>query len=165
MLFARHCESPPDIILLGEMRDPETIRAAVTAAETGHLVISTLHTMGAANSIDRIVDAFPPEQQYQIRTQLSLVLEGVVSQQLVSAIDGTLVPAFEVMVANSAVRNMIREAKSHQLDSTIASSGSGMISMDQSLLALVKDGRISARESLTRAVNPEWLHKRLDALR
>lgn len=155
----------PDIILLGEMRDPETIRAAVTAAETGHLVISTLHTMGAANTVDRIIDAFPPEQQYQIRTQLSQVLEGVVSQQLITATDGSLVPAFEVMLANSAVRNMIREAKSYQLDSTISSSGGGMISMDQSLLQLVKSGRVSERQALLKAVNPEWLHKRLDALR
>ena len=96
----------PDFILLGEMRDAEAIKAAVTAAETGHLVVSTLHTIGAANTIDRIIDAFPPEQQQQIRVQLSLVLEGIVSQQLLPDAEGALVPAFEVMTVNSAVRSM-----------------------------------------------------------
>ena len=132
----------PDVILVGEMRDAETIKAAVTAAETGHLVISTLHTLGASNTIDRIVDSFPPEQQQQIRTQLALVIEGVVSQQLVPAKDGSLIPAFEVMTVTPAVRNMIRESKAHQLDNVISSSAAdGMISMDQSLLQLVKAGR------------------------
>ena len=110
----------PDVILLGEMRDYETIRIAMTAAETGHLVISTLHTVGASSTIDRIVDSFPPEQQQQIRTQLSMVLEGVVSQQLVPTVDGGLTPAFEVMVVNSAIRNMIRESKAHQIDNVIS---------------------------------------------
>lgn len=152
----------PDVILLGEMRDAETIRAAVTAAETGHFVISTLHTMGAANTIDRVIDSFPPEQQQQIRTQLSNVLEGVVSQQLVPTVDGGLIPAFEIMTANSAIRNMIRESKSHQLDSTISSAGNGMISMDQSLLNLVQSGKISSKAALARAYKPEWLQKRLE---
>ena len=152
----------PDVILVGEMRDAETIKAAVTAAETGHLVISTLHTLGASNTIDRIVDSFPPEQQQQIRTQLALVIEGVVSQQLVPAKDGALVPAFEVMTATPAVRNMIRESKAHQLDNVISSSAAeGMISMDQSLLQLVKAGRISADAALGHCVNGEWLRKRL----
>lgn len=152
----------PDMILLGEMRDEDTIRAAVTAAETGHLVISTLHTLGAANTIDRIIDAFPPEQQQQIRTQLALVLEGVVSQQLLPTVDGKLAPAFEVMTVSSAVRNMIRESKAHQLDSVISSSAdAGMISMDQSILALVKAGRVSADTAIKYAVNPDWLKKRL----
>ncbi len=152
----------PDIILLGEMRDEETIRAAVTAAETGHLVISTLHTMGASNTIDRIVDAFHPQQQQQIRTQLSMVLEGVVSQQLVQTVDGTLIPAFEVMTVNSAVRNMIRESKAHQLDSIIASSSDfGMISMDQSLLRHYKDGKITAEVAVQFAINQEWMKKRI----
>lgn len=154
----------PDFILLGEMRDAETIRAAVTAAETGHLVVSTLHTLGAANSVDRVVDAFPPEQQQQIRTQLSMVLEGVVSQQLVQTVDGGIVPAFEVMTVSSAVRNMIRESKAHQLDGVIAScSAEGMISMDQSLLKLVQAGRVAPETALHHAVNPEWLQKRLSA--
>ncbi|MEG2000331.1 MAG: PilT/PilU family type 4a pilus ATPase [Evtepia sp.] len=152
----------PDIILLGEMRDAETIRAAVTAAETGHLVISTLHTIGAANSIDRIIDAFPPEQQQQIRVQLSQVLEGVVSQTLLSTLDGSITPAFEIMTVNTAIRTMIRESKSHQLDNVIASSSDvGMISMDQSLLALVRAGRVSPDEALVHSVNSDWLTKRL----
>lgn len=152
----------PDVILVGEMRDAETIRAAVTAAETGHLVISTLHTLGASNTIDRIVDSFPPEQQQQIRTQLALVIEGVVSQQLVPAVDGALVPAFEVMTVTPAVRNMIRESKAHQLDNVISSSAAeGMITMDQSLLQLVRDRRISPDAALGHCVNGEWLRKRL----
>ncbi|MCQ5028369.1 PilT/PilU family type 4a pilus ATPase [Flavonifractor sp. DFI.6.63] len=154
----------PDIILLGEMRDAETIRAAVTAAETGHLVISTLHTIGAANTIDRIVDSFPPEQQGQIRTQIALVLEGVVSQTLIPAVDGTLVPAFEVMTANNAVRNLIRESKAHQLDNVIAQSAAqGMITLDQSILKLAQAGRIAPAEALRYCMNPEWLQKRLSA--
>lgn len=152
----------PDVILVGEMRDAETIKAAVTAAETGHLVISTLHTLGASNTIDRIVDSFPPEQQQQIRTQLALVIEGVVSQQLVPAVDGSLIPAFEVMTVTPAVRNMIRESKAHQLDNVISSSAAdGMISMDQSLLQLVKAGRIGVDAALGHCVNSEWLRKRL----
>lgn len=152
----------PDIILLGEMRSAETIHAAVTAAETGHLVISTLHTVGAANTVDRIIDTFPPSQQQQIRTQLAMVLEGVVSQQLIPSIQGALVPAFEVMNANSAVRNMIRESKAHQLDNVIASGAAeGMVSMDQSILKLVKDGRITPTEAMKHCVNSEWMQKRL----
>lgn len=152
----------PDFILLGEMRDPEAIRAVVTAAETGHLVVSTLHTLGAANTVDRIIDAFPPEQQHQIRVQLSLVLEGVVSQQLVPAINGGLVPAFEVLSVNSAVRNMIRESRTHQLDGVISTSSSeGMQTMDQSLYALAADGRITKATALRYAINPDWLRHRL----
>lgn len=152
----------PDIILLGEMRDAETIRAAVTAAETGHLVISTLHTIGAANTIDRIVDSFPSEQQQQIRTQMSMVLEGVVSQQLIPCIDGTRAPAFEVMTSNSAVRNMIRESKAHQLDNVIAQSvAEGMCTMDQSILKLVQGGRISREEAMRHCINQDWLQKRI----
>ena len=152
----------PDVILVGEMRDAETIKAAVTAAETGHLVISTLHTLGASNTIDRIVDSFPPEQQQQIRTQLALVIEGVVSQQLVPTKDGSLIPAFEVMTVTPAVRNMIRESKAHQLDNVISSSAAdGMISMDQSLLQLVKAGRIGPDAALGHCVNSDWLRKRL----
>ena len=152
----------PDVILVGEMRDAETIKAAVTAAETGHLVISTLHTLGASNTIDRIVVSFPPEQQQQIRTQLALVIEGVVSQQLVPALDGSLIPAFEVMTVTPAVRNMIRESKAHQLDNVISSSAAdGMISMDQSLLQLARAGRIGQDAALGHCINSEWLRKRL----
>lgn len=151
----------PDVILVGEMRDVETIRAAVTAAETGHLVLSTLHTIGAANTIDRIIDSFDSRQQQQIRTQLAQVLEGVVSQQLVSTTDGNLLPAFEIMTMTNAVRNMIRESKAHQLDNIISSSASaGMISMDQSLLELFKAGKISAEEACHRAADEEWMRKK-----
>lgn len=154
----------PDIILLGEMRDPETIHAAVTAAETGHLVLSTLHTIGASNTIDRIIDSFPPEQQHQIRSQLSLVLEGVVSQQLLPAIDGTLVPAFEVMTANSAISNMIRESKAHQIDNVIStSSADGMITMDQSILQLFKSNKITEKTAVRYCVNQDWMQKRIAA--
>ncbi|NBK21388.1 MAG: PilT/PilU family type 4a pilus ATPase [Spirochaetia bacterium] len=152
----------PDVILVGEMRDSETIKAAVTAAETGHLVISTLHTIGAANTVDRIVDVFPPEQQHQIRTQLSLVLEGVVSQQLLSARDGALVPAFEIMTATPAVRNILREAKAHQLDNILSTSSElGMTTMDQSILALIRSGRVAVETAMRFASNPEWLSRRL----
>ena len=152
----------PDVILVGEMRDAKTIRAAVTAAETGHLVISTLHTIGAANTIDRIVDSFPPQQQGQIRTQLAMVLEGVVSQRLLPSVDGKLVPAFEIMKVNSAVRSMIRESRCHQLDNTIAQSGSeGMVTLDQSILSLVQAGRVVPADAVRFASNPDWMRKRL----
>ncbi|MBO4904843.1 MAG: PilT/PilU family type 4a pilus ATPase, partial [Lachnospiraceae bacterium] len=105
----------PDVILLGEMRDYETMNVAMTAAETGHLILSTLHTIGASNTIDRIIDAFPPNQQHQIALQLSMVLQAVVSQQLVPSTDGGLVPAFEIMTLTPAIRNMIRESKVHQI--------------------------------------------------
>ncbi|MDO4540161.1 MAG: PilT/PilU family type 4a pilus ATPase [Syntrophomonadaceae bacterium] len=154
----------PDVILLGEMRDYETIKVAITAAETGHLVISTLHTVGAVNTIDRIIDIFPPEQQQQIRMQLAMVLQGVVSQQLITTVDGKVKPAFEVMVVNTAIRNMIREAKAHQMENVILSSAAeGMITMDSSLLQLVKSGAVSAMEALDHSSNPEQLQKRLKA--
>jgi twitching motility protein PilT len=155
----------PDVILLGEMRDLATIQTALTAAETGHMVLSTLHTLGAANSIDRVIDVFPPAQQQQIRIQLSMLLVSVVSQQLVPGVEGRLLPVFEIMHVNSAVKNMIREAKVHQLDSVIASSaGEGMISMDTSLLNLYRDGKISKETAVSRALNSEILHKRINAL-
>ncbi len=154
----------PDIILLGEMRDPETIKAAVTAAETGHLVISTLHTLGVSNTVDRIIDTFPPEQQQQIRTQLSMVIEGIVSQQLMQATDGSLIPAFEVMNSNSAIRNIIRESRAHQLDNIISQSAEeGMMLMDQYIIKLVQSGKISQEEALRKCVNSDWMKKRLAA--
>jgi twitching motility protein PilT len=156
----------PDVILLGEMRDYETIKTAITAAETGHLVISTLHTVGAANTIDRMVDSFPPAQQQQIRVQLGMVLQGVVSQQLVPALNGKVLPAFEVMVANNAIRNLIRESKAHQIDTVIFSSASeGMVSMDTYLLNMVRDGKISAEEAMNYCANGEQMAKRLQALK
>jgi len=152
----------PDVILLGELRDYETIRTAMTAAETGHLVISTLHTTGAANTIDRIVDVFPQNQQNQIRTQLAMVLQIVVSQQLVPTEDDRILPAFEILVANSAIRNMIRDNKTHQVNSIILSGREeGMIPMDQSLLKLVLDGAINRETALNYAMNKELLEKRL----
>ena len=152
----------PDVILLGEMRDFETISVAMTAAETGHLVLSTLHTLGAANTIDRIIDVFPPNQQRQISVQLSSVLQAVVSQQLIPAKEETLVPAFELMTTTPAIRNMIRENKIHQIDGLIYSSaGKDMLSMDNSILALYKSGKISETEALSHASNPEMLKRKL----
>lgn len=152
----------PDVILLGEMRDFETISVAMTAAETGHLVLSTLHTLGAANTIDRIIDVFPPNQQRQISVQLSSVLQAVVSQQLIPAKDETLVPAFELMTTTPAIRNMIRENKIHQIDGLIYSSaGKDMLSMENSILALYKSGKISEAEALSHASNPEMLKRKL----
>lgn len=155
----------PDVILLGEMRDYETIRTAMTAAETGHLVIGTLHTVGAATTIDRIIDVFPANQQQQIRVQLAMVLQTVISQQLVPLEGGGLAPAFEIMHLNSAVRNMIRESKIHQLDAFIASSsGEGMITMDNSLLNLAKQKKISKETAIKFATNTEVMEKRMSLL-
>ncbi len=152
----------PDVIQLGELRDYETMMAAVTAAETGLLVLSTLHTLGAANTIDRIIDAFPAKQQNQIRLQLSMTLQTVISQQLIPDKEGKLVPAFEIMHINSAIRNMIREAKTHQIDSVIQTYASeGMLSMDASIVALYRKGRISADTALKFAMNPEAVERRL----
>ena len=154
----------PDVILLGEMRDHETIRTAMTAAETGHLLIATLHTKGAVNTIDRIVDAFPPAQQAQIRVQLSMVLRTVVSQQLLPDQNGGLVPAFEIMHMTPAIRSMIRDSKSYQIDNAIAAgSGDGMVTMDQSILALYQAGKISRETVLDYADNAEQMRRRLGA--
>lgn len=152
----------PDVILLGEMRDPETMQTAMTAAETGHMVIATLHTKGTVNAIDRIIDTFPSSQQAQIRVQLSTVLRTVVSQQLLPDRDGGLVPACEVMQMNSAVRSLIRDNKNHQIDNVIASGGKeGMISMDQSILALYRAGKITRETALHYADHPEQLRRSL----
>jgi twitching motility protein PilT len=135
----------------------------MTAAETGHLLIGTMHTRGAVNSIDRVVDAFPANQQDQIRIQLSTVLRTVVSQQLLPGSDGNMVAAFEIMHVNSAIRNMIRENKGHQIDMAISSgAGEGMISMDQSILALYKEGKITKETALEYADNPEQMQRRLN---
>ncbi|MCR5481673.1 MAG: PilT/PilU family type 4a pilus ATPase [Clostridia bacterium] len=152
----------PDVILLGELRDFETIRTAMTAAETGHLVISTLHTIGAANTIDRIVDSFPPNQQQQIKVQLSMVLQAVISQQLIPDVNGEIVPAYEIMYLNSAIRNMVRDSKIHQIDSVIfQSQEEGMIAMDTSLYKMVKEGKITEETALFYASAPDALKKRL----
>ena len=150
----------PDVILIGELRDPETISIALTAAETGHLVLSTLHTVGAVNTVDRLVDTFSAEQQSQVRMQLSMVLQSVVSQQLIPTLKGSMVPAFEIMHCNNAIRNLIREGRTHQLSAVINTSTSeGMLGMDASLLALYQNGMISAQEMITHALSPETLAK------
>lgn len=155
----------PDVILLGEMRDYETIEVAMTAAETGQLLFSTLHTTGAASTVDRIIDVFPASQQQQIRLQLSMILQAVISQQLVPAVDGSMVPAFEVLLTDPAVKNLIREAKTHQIDSAIqAGAARGMRTMDQSLLELVQSGTITKETALTYCIHYETMERRLSML-
>jgi twitching motility protein PilT len=134
----------------------------MTAAETGHLLIATLHTNGAVNTIDRIIDSFPPAQQTQIRVQLSMVLHTVVSQRLIPDKEGGLVPAYEIMHTTPAIRSMIRDSKSHQIDNAIAAGvGEGMCSMDQSILKLYQDGIITRQTALDYADHPEQMLRRL----
>jgi twitching motility protein PilT len=151
----------PDIILVGEMRDLETIQIALTAAETGHLVFGTLHTQDAPQSIDRIIDVFPPHQQEQIRVMLAGALKGVVCQSLIKTADGQgRTVACEVMVATSGVRNLIREGKTHQLYSAIqAGANSGMVAMDQSLATLVKRGTITYDAALEKCNNVQEFNR------
>lgn len=151
----------PDVILLGEMRDHETIQTAMTAAETGHLILSSLHTIGAANSLNRIIDVFEPSQQHQIIMQLSMVLQAVISQQLIPDVNGKNIPVFEIMRLTPAIRNMIRDNKIHQIDGVISSSPGQMRSMDQSLFELYKNGRITKETAINYAMNPEMLRRRL----
>ena len=152
----------PDVILLGEMRDHETIQTAMTAAETGHLVLSSLHTIGAANTISRIIDVFEPSQQHQIAVQLSMVLRAVISQQLVPATDGSRIPAFEIMIMTPAISNMIRDNKTHQIEGIIYTSAKeDMLSMDNSLLQLYRAGKITGETALQYSTNPEMLRKKL----
>ena len=152
----------PDVILLGEMRDYETIQTAMTAAETGHLILSSLHTTGAANTIGRIVDVFEPAQQRQISIQLSMVLQAVISQQLIPDVNGHTIPVFEVMRLNPAIRNMIRDNKVHQIDGVIASSAhEHMRSMDQSLLELYKQSKITKETALKFTSNADMLKRKL----
>jgi twitching motility protein PilT len=153
----------PDVILVGEMRDPETIGIALTAAETGHLVLGTLHTSSAAQTVDRVIDVFPPHQQQQIRVQLANSIQGIVAQQLIPRIDkpGRVV-AFEILVATPAVRNLIREGKSFQIINQIQSGAKfGMISLDMSLRNLVQKGIISREEALARAADADTLQRML----
>lgn len=153
----------PDVILLGEMRDYETINTAVTAAETGHLIFSSLHTIGAANTIDRIIDAFPAAQQHQISIQVASVLQAVVSQKLLPAVNGGVVPAFEIMVLTPAIRNLIRERKVHQIDGIIYTSASdNMIAMDTSIYKLYREGLIDKHTAISEAVNPEMMEKKIN---
>ena len=153
----------PDIILVGEMRDFETISVAITAAETGHLVLSTLHTIGAASTVDRVIDVFPPHQQQQIRVQLANTLEAVVSQQLLPTADERgRVAAFEVLHTNNAVRNLIREAKSHQLTSVMQTNRkAGMITMDDSIQQLYFEGKITRDIAVQFAVDPDGMNAKL----
>jgi twitching motility protein PilT len=156
----------PDVILVGEMRDLETIQTAITAAETGHLVFATLHTQDAPQTIDRIIDVFPPHQQQQVRVQLSTTLQGVVTQQLLQTADGRgRAVASEVLIATSAVRNLIREGKVHQIYSVMQAGGRlGMHTMDASLAGLVRSGRITQQLALERAHDPEELQRLLGPL-
>jgi twitching motility protein PilT len=150
----------PDVILVGEMRDYETMAIALTAAETGHLVFSTLHTVGAAKTIDRIIDVFPADQQQQIRIQLSTVLQAVVSQQLIPSPSKGRVAAFEIMLVNTAIRNLIRENKTPQIDAAIQTGrSSGMITMDMSLAELFKAGDITREDAYTYCVSPDVLDR------
>ena len=144
----------PDVILVGEMRDLETISTAITAAETGHLVFSTLHTNNTSEAIDRMIDVFPPHQQQQIRVQLSTVLEGVVAQQLLPKIDGGRIAAFEVLIANSAIRNLIREGKAFQIPSILQTSKrDGMQTMDDCIMNIFQHGLIAQRTAVDYALD------------
>ena len=154
----------PDVILLGEMRDYDTISAALTAAETGVLLLSTLHTSSAANTINRILDVFPANQQKQVKIQLAQILKGVVCQQLVPSVDGGQLPVFEIMKSTVAISNMIREDKLHQLESAMqAGAADGMCTMDGSLLKLWREGKITKDTALLSCVNYENMVKRLGA--
>lgn len=150
----------PDVVLIGEMRDLETIASAITIAETGHLVLATLHTNNAAQSVDRMIDVFPPHQQQQIRVQLSNILNAIVSQRLIPAIGGGRVVATEIMIANPAVRNIIREGKTHQLDAVIQTGAEeGMQTMDRNLATLVKSGKITLEEAKGYAIDVKELER------
>lgn len=152
----------PDVILIGEMRDLETISTAITAAETGHLVFSTLHTIGAAKTIDRIVDVFPPHQQEQIKIQLASVLQTIISQQLVETVDGDRTAALEIMVATPAIKNLIREGKTHQIESSIQTGSKyGMRTMDMELANLYREGVITQETAMNSAIDREILSRLL----
>jgi twitching motility protein PilT len=154
----------PDVIVIGEMRDLDTISTAITAAETGHLVLATLHTLDAAQSIDRIIDVFPPAQQRQMRLQLSQVIEAVLSQTLLTRIGGGRIAAFEIMLANSVVRRLIREEKIHDISASLEMGKlEGMHTLDQALAVLVKSGVVAKEEAMKKASSPVKLTKLLQA--
>jgi twitching motility protein PilT len=157
----------PDVILVGEMRDQDTISGTLTAAETGHLVFSTLHTCDASQTIDRVVDVFPPEHQQQIRVQLSSVLEGIVSQQLVPHANGVgRVPAVEILIATPALRNLIREGKTHQIYNSIQTGGRlGMQTMEQALFELLQAKQITVEEALSHTMHPDELKRMIESAR
>ena len=153
----------PDVILVGEMRDLETISTAITAAETGHLVLSTVHTIGSSNTVDRLIDVFPSHQQQQVRIQLASVLEAVISQQLLPAADGSSrLAAFEVLHVNSAVRNLIREGKNHQLITYMQTyRKQGMITMDEAIIELYRQQKITREAALQFAQDPETMQNKM----
>jgi twitching motility protein PilT len=151
-----------NVIMVGEMRDQETISSAVTAAETGHLVLSTLHTNNAAQTIDRIIDMFPPNQQGQVRVQLAGSLAGIFSQRLVPRIAGGLIPAYELLINNSAIANLIREGRTHEITTVVqTSSQDGMIDMDRSLAELVRRGEVTIEHAYERAIDPKTFERYL----
>jgi len=153
-----------DVIMIGEMRDPETISTAVTAAETGHLVFSTLHTNNASQTIDRIIDSFPGEQQSQIRVQLAGSLVGIFSQRLVPRISGGLIPAYELLINNTAVSSLIREGRTHEVDIVIETGmKDGMIDMNRSLAELVRSGEVTQENALIYSFNPRGLERMLQS--
>ena len=152
----------PNVILVGEMRDLDTIQTVIQAAETGHLVLSTLHTNDAPESINRIINVFPSEQQAQIRVQLSMVLQAIVAQQLLPSKQGKMLPAFEVMLANTAIRTQIRDNKIHQIhNSIINGKQEGMITMDESITMLYQQGLISKETALLYSKDSEFLKRKL----
>ena len=156
----------PDVILLGEMRDKETMEVAMTAAETGQLLLSSLHTTGAANTMDRIIDAFPAARQGQVRVQLAMILQGVISQQLVPTTDGGQTVAFEIMDSTPAIRTLIREGRTHQIDASIqAGAALGMCTMDDSLAALCRAGKITKETALTYCLHLETMQRKLAGAR
>lgn len=149
-----------DVVMIGEMREPETIATAVTAAETGHLILSTLHTNTASQTVNRIIDSFPADQQEQIRIQLSTSLIGIFSQRLIPRISGGLIPAYELLINNNAVANLIREKRTHEIDSVIeTSSAEGMIDLNRSLATLVRAGEITAENAMLFSNNPKTLER------
>ena len=155
----------PDVIMIGEMRDPASIATAMTAAETGHLVFSTLHTNSASQTIDRIIDSFPEGQQGQVTSQLAATLVAIVSQRLIPRIDGGLIPATEIMIANSAVRNLIRERKAYQIDLVIETNlQEGMTTLNRSLAKLVKEKVITMENAETHSHNPAELRILLERI-
>jgi twitching motility protein PilT len=154
----------PDVIVIGEMRDLETISTAITAAETGHLVLATLHTLDAAQSIDRIIDVFPPEQQRQMRLQLSQVIEAILSQTLLPRIGGGRVAAFEVLLANNVIKRLIREEKIHEIGPSLEMGTlEGMHTLDQALADLVRSGVVAKEEAVRKTSSPVKLAKLLQA--
>ena len=151
----------PDVILVGEMRDYETIQAVITLAETGHLVFSTLHTIGAPKTIDRIIDMFQGHQD-QVRSQLSMILEAIISEQLIPGKDGELIPVFEIMLVNPAIRSQIRENKIHQIENTMISNRqNGMVMMDDSIFELYQQNKISKDIAIQYSLHPDRMKSRV----